>query len=58
MSHLVGPVSIGAFVHAATADDCLFCEVSRGWGPDPANRAPRKLGAAALAAYRRLVANA
>ncbi len=51
-------VRTGAFVHTATEDDCRFCDFGRACGPNPMARAERKLGAPALAAYRRLVAHA
>lgn len=50
-------LSAGAFIHTSDKDDCRFCQFHRACGPDPVDRAKRKVkrGAdAAAALYARL----
>jgi ATP-dependent helicase/nuclease subunit B len=57
LGDLVALVREGAFLHTPTPDDCRFCEIGRACGPEPFDRAERKLAAPAnraLAAYRQL----
>jgi ATP-dependent helicase/nuclease subunit B len=48
-------VAAGAFVHAPDAAACRWCDYGHACGEAAAARAERKLGASALAPYRRLV---
>ena len=57
LGDLVALVREGAFLHTPVEDDCGFCEHGRACGPEPYERAERKLAAPAnraLAAYRQL----
>jgi ATP-dependent helicase/nuclease subunit B len=57
LGDLLDVLATGTFVHTPEKSDCAFCEMGAACGTAPFERARRKLGDSALAAFQRLRAH-